>query len=273
VDWHFTHGAWQSSFEHFWEFMRSYGTAYRGWGWRGLLSRLATLMVAFEDSDGSMQLGGRLPAMPSSLVASPREHAKFGVDFDHSIFSRVIEPFCVESTKLQRYYLHTTEVAYVPPGAGALYFEDGRLRTNALALEFVKARAELLDSTKRMLVDLRRVVDPEFRRELVRKGVKLSPVNPALQGSPGLGGAQILKPDIPPPRALSRPKVVRLPPIAGMNELARKAPPRAKLGVKTDKPKSSNANATAIGVAVAGLAVTLAGAALLNVSRDDEPTD
>ena len=48
----------------------------------------------------------------------------------------------------------------MPPGAGALYFDDGRIRKTELGEEFSEARAELLDSTKRMLVDLRRVSDP-----------------------------------------------------------------------------------------------------------------
>ena len=266
IEWFQVHAAWKASFEHFWEFMRSYWTAYHGWGWRGLLSRLATLMVALEDKDGELRLGGRLPAMTRSLVASPRDDAKFSVGFDQSIFARVIDPYCADAAKLQRYYLHTTEVAYVPPGAGALYFEDGSLRSNPLAREFVKARAELLDSTKRMTVDLRRVVDPEYRRELMRKGVKLSPVNPVLQGSPGMG-TQVLQPDIPPPRALSRPKAVRVPSVASMNELAQKRPPRANLGANA----STNSTATALGVAVAaGLAATLGGALVLRATRDDD---
>jgi hypothetical protein len=159
VDWFAVHEAWRQSFERFWEFMRAYWKTYRGWGWRGLLSRLATLMVAYEQ-DGIMQLGGRLPRIPTALVASPRDDSQFAVGFEHSIFERVIAPFCVGAAQQQRIFLDTTEVAYVPPGAGALYF-DGKLRRNALADEFVRARAELLDSPKRMAIDLRRVTDPE----------------------------------------------------------------------------------------------------------------
>ena len=269
VEWFSVHESWKACFERFWEFARSYWTAYHGWGWRGLISRLATLMVAFEDSEGEMHLGGRLPAMPASLVASPREDPKFAVDFEHSIFNRVIAPYCVGVGKLQRYHLNTLDVAYVPPGAGALYNPDGSMRQTALAREFVKSRAELLDSTKRMLVDLRQVADPVYRNELLRKGVKLSPINPVLQGSPG-GGAKLLQPDLAPPRALSRPKAVRAPLLAGMNELAQKRPARAELGANAP----SNTNAKAIGIAVvAGLAATLGGAAMLGARRPTDDAD
>ncbi len=268
IDWFAVHDGWRQTFEQFWEFMSSYWTAYGGWGWRGLLSRLATLMVAFEH-EGVMQLGGRLPAMPRTVVASPRDDAKFGVGFEHSIFERVIAPFCTQAAQLQRYYLHTTEVAYVPPGAGALYFEGGNLRSNPLAREFVSARAELLDSTKRMNIDLRRVVDPEYRAELQRRGVKASPINPVLQGSPGVG-PQILKPDVKPPRALTRPRRVGVSPMAGMNELARQRPARA---IATNPPRAkADTTATAVGVAVvAGLAAAAIGAATIAATREDEP--
>ncbi len=261
------HDAWKQSFEHFWEFVRSYWTIYHGWGWRGLLSRLATLMVAFEDDHGVMQLGGRLIAMPASLVASPREDG-FNVGFEHSIFKRVIESYCSDLARLQRYYLHTTEVAYVPPGAGALYFRDGGLKSSALAREFVSARAELLDSSKRMLVDLRRVADPEYRSELERAGVKLSPVNPLLQDSPG---GQVLKPDLEPARVPPRPKAVRVPLLAGVNEVTRKRPARSlSAGAKPDA--STNANAVSLGVAVVAGAATIGGAAWL-AARDKDRGD
>jgi hypothetical protein len=269
VDWFAVHDAWQASFERFWEFARSYWTLYRGWGWRGLISRLATLMVAFEYK-GAMQLGGRLPAMPAKLVASPREDPRFGVNFDESIFKRVIAPFCLQAAQLQRSFLDTTEVAYVPPGAGALYNSEGKVRNNPLGREFVRARTELLDSTKRMAIDLRRVSDPEYRAELERRGVKPSPVNPLLQGSPGVG-AQVLKPDQKPPRAL-RPKRVGMSAIAGMNELARQRPARQGLGESTPaRAPTTTTNTTALKVAGAAAAVlaAVAGGALM-LGADDE---
>ena len=262
--------AWKQTFEHFWEFMRSYWTTYRGWGWRGVLSRLATLMVAYEDDDGTMQLGGRRLSMPAGLVASPRDDAKFSVGFEHSIFKRVIEGYCADLVRVQRHYLHTTDVAYVPPGAGALYGPDGNPRQTPLAREFVNARAELLGSTKRMLVDLRRVVDPEYRRELVRAGVKLSPVNPLLQNSPAFSGGQVLKPDIAPPRAPSRPKAIRAPLLASANELTRRRPPRA-MGAKADAGGLSS-TAAAIGIALAA-GVAVGGAAAWAANRSDDETD
>jgi len=80
-------------------------------------------------------------------------------------------------------------------------------------------------------------------------------------------GTQVLQPDIPPPRALSRPKAVRVPSVASMNELAQKRPPRANLGANA----STNSTATALGVAVAaGLAATLGGALVLRATRDDD---
>jgi hypothetical protein len=266
VDWFAVHDAWQASFERFWEFAREYWRLQRGWGWRGLISRLATLMVAFEHK-GAMQLGGRLPSIPPKLVASPREDPRFAVKFEHSIFSRVIVPFCTGAAQLQRGFLDTTEVAYVPPGAGALYNSEGKIRNNALGREFVRARAELLDSTKRMTIDLRRVSDPEYRSELQRRGVKPSPVNPMLQGSPGVG-AQVLRPDQKPPRAL-RPKRVGMSAIAGMNELARQRPERQGLGVQERAPtKSTTATALKVAAAAAVVLATVAGGAAM--LGDDE---
>jgi hypothetical protein len=266
VDWIAVHKAWQETFEGFWEFARAYWHNHRGWGWRGLISRLATLMVAFEDQ-GVMQLGGRLPAMTRELVASPRHDSDFAVSFEHSIFNRVIEPFTVGAVKMQVHYLDTTEVAYIPPGAGALYFRDGTLRSTGLAKRFLAARAALLDSTKRMTIDLRRVSDPEYRAALAARGVKASPVNPLLQGSPGVG-AEVLRPDIKPARAPVRPKRVGVSPLAGMNELGRKRP--ARLGSEPKPARAgSNMNTLAIGVAVAtGLAI--AGGAAYFALRDDD---
>ncbi len=257
------HSAWKQSFENFWEFMRSEWHRYPGWGWRGLLSRLATLMVAFEDNKGTLRLGGRFPAMPRSLVTSPRDDANFTIGFEHSIFARVIEPFCNDLLRVQRFYLHTDEVAYVPPGAGALYTDEGKLKTTALAREFKTARAELLGSTKRMLIDLRRVVDPEYRRELERSGVKVSPVNPMIHGP----STQVLAPDLKPKRAPTRPKSVRVPMLAGANELVRQRPPRAQ--AKPERTQPNTGKAMAIGLAVAASMVAIGGAAWI-ASREGD---
>jgi hypothetical protein len=267
------HGAWKSTFENFWEFMRAEWRRYRGWGWRGMLSRLATLMVAFEDR-GALRLGGRFPSMPGSLIASPRDDSDFAVAFEHSIFSRVIEPFCSRLHALQRYYLHTTEVAYVPPGAGAFYLDDGKPKATKLALEYQQARAELLGNTKRMLVDLRRVSDPEYRRELEQAGVKASPVNPMLQGSPGV---QILLPDEKPPRAPPRPKKVVVPALAGANDLLHANPKRAP-PARAPKPERASSTSTNRGVALgaaAASALLVGGAAwwLHHQDREADPDD
>jgi hypothetical protein len=248
--------AWKLTFENFWEFMRAEWHRYKGWGWRGLLSRLSTLMVAFEDK-GALRLGGRFPAMPVSLIPNVREQPDFSIGFEHSIFSRVIEPFCVRLGQLQHYYLDTTEVAYIPPGAGALYTSEGKLKKSKLALEFQAARTELLGTTKRMLVDLRRVTDPEYRRLLEKAGVKASPVNQALQGSPGV---QFLVPDIKPPRAPTRPKTVTVPPLAGANELVRANPERAKPARAKPARADTGSNAAALGIAAASV-VAVGGAA------------
>ncbi len=265
------HDAWQRTFENFWEFMRAEWTHYHGWGWRGVLSRLATLMVVFDDGD-TPRLGGRYLRMPSSLVANPREAASFEIGFEHSIFERVIKGYCADLYQLQRFYLHTTEVAYIPPGAGALYNSEGKLKVNQLAGEFAKARAELLGSTKRMLVDLRRVSDPEFRFALEKSGVKVSPINPKLQDSPGV---EVLEPDDDPKRAPRKPKAIRVPLLSGANELVRAAPRRARLGDAPPRTTSSSSGsqAAAVGLAVlTGVAVG-GGAALLASRAKDKPND
>ena len=256
------HSAWKQSFENFWEFMHADWNLYRGWGWRGLLSRLATLMVAFED-EGVLRLGGRFPSMPRSLITSPRDDDKFTIGFEHSIFTRVIEPFCGDLLTMQRYYLHSTEVAYVPPGAGALYTAEGKIKSTPLAKEFQTARAELLGSTKRMLVDLRRVADPEYRRALVDSGVKVSPLNPLLQGSPG---TQLLAPDLKPRRAPRRPKSVRVPLLAGANEHARSAPARAK----TAAPERLSTSNRGLGIGIAAASVVVIGGVAWLASSDDD---
>lgn len=194
---------WRASFELFWDFARGEWKRHRAPGWRGLISRLATLMTALEH-DGDVVPGGRDPQMPLSLIADPRE-GEFSIPFSSSIYARIIRPYCKSLERLQRYYLTTLSVAYVPPGAGALYDSSGRVRRNALGDAFDASRRALLNSTKRVLVDLRLVADPEYRAALANAGVKPSPVNSKLLGSPGLGH-EILVPDIKPPRAIEPPR-------------------------------------------------------------------
>ncbi|MFV8755752.1 hypothetical protein ACNOYE_34810 [Nannocystaceae bacterium ST9] len=269
VDAEQVHDLWKKSFENFWEFMRAEWMHYKGWGWRGLLSRLATLMVVFDDG-GTTRLGGRHLRMPSSLVVNPREAAAFEIGFEHSIFERIIKGYCTDLFQLQRFYLHTTEVAYIPPGAGALYYPEGKLKAKRLAQEFVQARAELLSSTKRMLVDLRRVSDPEYRLALEKSGVKVSPINPQILGSPS---TEVLKPDDDPKRAPRKPRGIRAPRLAGANEFVRVAPKRARLSSPPPPRATANSGsqAAAVGVAViAGLAV---GSAALLASRSKAEQD
>jgi hypothetical protein len=133
---------------------------------------------------------------------------------------------------VQDHYLDTVMVAYIPPGAGALYQSNGKIKRNKIGERFISARRELLNANKRVLVDLRQVSDPEYRDELARVGVKASPVNAALLGSPGVSGHEILKPDIKPRRAPLPPKVVRASTFEGQVKLAElgraaKVPPRA----------------------------------------------
>lgn len=119
--------------------------------------------------------------MPSRLIPSARE-PNFEVPFAASIFSRLISPYCTDLVRLQLHHLDTLAVAYVPPGVGALYFPNGKLRSSVLADRFDQARRELLASSKRMAVDLRRVTDPEYRAALANSGVKASKVNSQLWG-------------------------------------------------------------------------------------------
>ncbi|NJK32518.1 MAG: hypothetical protein HC927_08965 [Deltaproteobacteria bacterium] len=258
------HAEWKLSFENFWETMAREWKRHRGWGWRGLLSRLATLMIAFRDPSGEYILGGRLPAMPLSLIVSPRDASEFVLGFEHSIFKRVIEPFCNDLHQLQRFYLDSTEVAYVPPGAGALY-SGGKIKTTKLGHEFGQARAALLGSTKRMLVDLRRVSDPVFRHQLEQAGVKPSIVNPAL----GKPVTDLLKPEreVRPPR---RPKRLTTPTLTGLGVTRR--PPRSdgmpgeSSGTSGQPKLGTTAAAALVGLTALGLS---AGAAWLLLRERD----
>jgi hypothetical protein len=258
---------WKDSFERFWEFTAGEWRRYDGTGWRGLLSRLATLMTAFNN-DGEFQLGGRDPEMPLDMIASPRD-AHFELPFSASIYSRIIAPFCVELGQLQLHYLDTVSVAYIPPGAGGIYTATGKVRQNQVGDRFVSARRELLNSNKRMLVDLRQVSDPEYRAELERSGVKPSPVNQALIGSPGLEG-EILKPEIKPRRAPTKPKPMRASPLAGTVRLAQRARV-GRVGATAEQAADSNRTGLALGIAATGVALT--SAALFGLSRLDDDRD
>lgn len=247
--------AWQRCFERFWEFVRREWTRVRAPGWRGLLSRLATLMTAYE-SDGELHVGGRVPTMPTGLIANPRE-GQFQVPFSESIYARLIRPFCKTVAAMQLRQLEALDVAYVPPGAGALYHTDGRLRRNRLADAFTESRGALLHSTKRMLVDLRQVADPEFRASLEKAGVKVSTVNPLLQGSPGLGH-ELLRPKLKPPRAVKPPRIAAGAPLDAAVSLGRHKLPN--MVMPAPKPPTGETPGLRIGLAAGGaLALTAAG--------------
>ena len=255
---------WRSTFERFWEFAAREWQRHRGYGWRGLVSRLVTLMSTF-DAEGERRLGGRDPLMPLSAIADPRGD-QFSIPFEDSIFSQIIQPYCRAVVRLQARELDTVGVAYVPPGAGALYHPGGKLRRNELGDRFMAARRGLLNSTKRMLVDLRQVSDPEYRAELQAAGVKPSPVNPLLHGSPGVGDAtELLAPKRRRQRLWQRPMVAAVSPLTASIDLARRAP-RAKVGarprvierVREEQQRVDKRNGLAIGIAAAGLGITAA---------------
>src|SRR5690606_4213171 len=126
-----------------------------------------------------------------------------------------------------------------------------------------------LNSTKRMLVDLRQVSDPEYRAELERAGVKVSPVNPVLQGSPGVGH-ELLKPDIKPSRKPMTPKILHASALAASVKLVdggRRIPSRRAALVGEEAPQGravvgeeapQSRPGVALGIAAAGAAVTSA---------------
>ncbi|EDM79558.1 hypothetical protein PPSIR1_21059 [Plesiocystis pacifica SIR-1] len=255
--------AWQRCFERFWEFVQSEWTRVRAPGWRGLLSRLATLMTAFEDG-GELRVGGRDPRMPTALIANPRE-GRFSVPFSESIYARLIKPFCKTVAAMQLRGLDTLDVAYIPPGAGALYREGGQVRRNRLGDAFTQARSALLQSNKRMLVDLREVADPELRKELEASGVKVSTVNPLLQGSPGLGH-EILRPSIKPPRAIKPPRIASGAPLDAAVSLGRLKPPQQHAGTVANTSSEAQSSQLAAGL-TAGGALTLTVAGLWGLHR------
>ncbi|EDM74990.1 hypothetical protein PPSIR1_19067 [Plesiocystis pacifica SIR-1] len=257
---------WKESFELFWEFMRSQWKAHRGSGWRGLLSRLATTMTAFE-RDGEVHLGGRNPRMPAKLIASARAPT-FDIPFSDSIFARLIAPYCTDLVRMQLRELETLSVAYVPPGVGALYFSNGKILRNKLGDRFESSRRELLASSKRMLVDLRRVTDPEYRKALEDSGVKASTVNPLLHGSPGIEG-ELLRPSNKPPRALKPPRVARQPPLGATVLLTN--PVRLGQGGSKEGTTAKQGNQREIWAVLAGSAAltAAAGVAFYQLSKDD----
>ncbi|EDM79583.1 hypothetical protein PPSIR1_21184 [Plesiocystis pacifica SIR-1] len=268
VDFERVYDRWRASFELFWEFVRREWGRHGGPGWRGQLARLATLMTVF-DSDGGLVVGGRLPRMPLSRIQSPLE-AEFGVPFEASVFSELIAPYCRDAAAMQLHGLDTLEVAYIPPGAGALYKPGGGVRSSPLGRRFVDARKQLLMSSKRMLVDLRQVSDPAYRAELRASGVKESTVNPLLHGSPGVGH-ELLTPQSKPARAPKRPKRATGSPLSGLAALAAGAPrpdrgPAGGVAVES-QPRSSGGTAVAA-LAALGAAATVVG---LRVRDSDDP--
>ncbi|PRQ02042.1 hypothetical protein [Enhygromyxa salina] len=269
IDIEYVHKSWKDCFERFWEFAAAEWRRYNGSGWRGLISRLATFMTAFE-TDGEIRLGGREPAMPVSLISSPRE-ADFKVAFADSIFTQIIAPFCRDLAAVQLHYLDSVSVAYVPPGAGALY-THGKIRKNKLGDHFTTARRELLGSTKRMLVDLRHVSDPDYRAELERAGVKVSPVKKGLLVSPGMAGHQLLAPDIKPQRAPPSPKVSRVSPFEGAINLVQRAPTRADAptrvaGARAPAPAKTKETNAGVAMSVAAGSVLLTAAGIMALRR------
>ncbi|MCA9686336.1 MAG: hypothetical protein KC457_29485, partial [Myxococcales bacterium] len=185
----------------------------------------------------------------------------FTIPFSASIYSRLIGPFCDALEQLQLHYLDTTELAYIPPGAGAIYV-GGKVRKSELGRRFLESRQALLQANKRMLVDLRRVSDPEYREALVGAGVKPSPVNSKIHG-PGIDG-QILMPDSTPARPPKPPRASRVSPLAGPNRLARAAPPRAGVNQAADVARRRG---VALGVAAGGAALSIAVAVAADKSR------
>ena len=273
VDVDMIHQQWKDSFERFWEFMEAQWSRYSGSGWRGQLSRLATLMTAYDGREGDAVPGGRDPAMPTKLIANPRER-RFTVPFSASIYSRMIKPYCAALVRLQRAQLTRVSVAYIPPGAGALFMTNGKLQRNDLADRFETARRELRASNKRVLVDLRQVSDPEYRRALEDAGVKASPVNSRLHGSPGVGdGTELLKPSLKPQRKVSKPKVSRVPPLLGVSIIPQLAPPLAMpsgpiLGTPVaNSPSSGSPSSGAVALGLTALAGSLTAAGLYGLKR------
>ena len=281
---------WKQTFEQFWTFAEGEWGRYTGSGWRGIISRIATLMTAFEDRKGNLVVGGRHHEMPLKLIANPRGRS-FEIPFSASIFERIIRPYCRGLARLQRHYLDTVSVAYIPPGAGALYRASGKLRGNKLSDAYMSARKNLLSANKRVLVDLRQVTDPEYYAELKAAGVKPSPVNSRLHGSPGIGdGAEILKPK-PARRPEGPPRPVLSATLASSHVLLQGArggqpprkpgwpPLRKPGGVPSRKPATPSTtevagarrrNWIAAGSAVAAVAATSATAYGLNKLADDE---
>jgi hypothetical protein len=258
------HTAWKHSSELFWEFAAKEWRTYKGTGRRGLISRLVTFMTAFEQQ-GEFRLGGREPYMPLKLIADPRHDAAFDIPFTDSVFARIIEPFCQGFAAVQDHYLDTVMVAYIPPGAGAIY-ANGKIKRNKIGERFTSARRDLLNANKRVLVDLRQVSDPEYRDELARVGVKASPVNGALQGSPGVSGHEILKPDIKPRRAPLPPKVVRASTFEGQVKLAELGR-AAKVPRAAAKSRARRAPAPAQGIDKSTvIAIGLGGAAVITAA-------
>lgn len=221
VDAEMLHYAWQQTFENFWTWMPGAWQQYRGVGWRGLLTRLASFMVAFPEpgviprvgSAPNYILGGRIPEMPANVLVDPRTSHAWELSFEHSIFKRVIEPFLFDLYRYQQERLEGIEVAYVPPLAASVFKSNGQIRSSPLGAEFEARRRELLQTSARMLVDLELVSDLEYRDALVASGVR-----PKITRFDGPTEIASDTPKAIPPRLR-----VSMPPLAGLNQLVERA--------------------------------------------------
>lgn len=183
-------GQWQAYFETFWLTAPVWWRKYRGWGWKGQVSSAISHMLcsrpsAWDPDDESQQndwiigpstQGRTYDVFPDIQDTNP--HMPWG----RSIFECVIKPAVMDLARRQYQFLDTTLIAYLPPRAGAYYrwgydnvgYRDqaGVPHANNIVSRFYENRRALLHSGKRMGVDLRLVIDREYRKALIDAGVK-----------------------------------------------------------------------------------------------------
>lgn len=178
---------WQAYFETFWLQAPTWWRKYEGWGWRGQVAMAISHMmcsrpVGWENDDPSQEndwiIGPSMAGVPSQVIPDI-EDKKPHMPWSQSIFECVIKPAVMDLARRQYQFLDTSLIAYLPAHAGAYfrwsgnkYYADGKPYQNNIVARFYENRRALLTSGKRMNIDLRMVIDPEYRQALIDSGVK-----------------------------------------------------------------------------------------------------
>jgi len=208
---------WQAYFETFWLTAPALWRRYRGYGWKGQVAMAISHMMCsrprlWKPDDPSQEndwiIGPSREGTMADVIPDVRDKDPH-MPWDRSIFERIIKPAVMSLAKRQYQFLDTTLIAYLPERAGAYYrwnqfnksgYDGVKPYANNIVGRFYENRRELLNSNRRHGVDLRLVIDAEYRKALIDSGVKwpgkYEPMGMGrkIQGVPGSGGVEPLIP-------------------------------------------------------------------------------